>query len=438
MRTARGTWARTSSTAAGIDSTTSRAEQKQYASSVGHGDARVGLGRGVDVALARLLDGERLAAGIDDAMQRGREHVGQAHGVGQQLAADLGLFARGDHRGRAAPNVGVVHQRTEPSLVPHRPELVAGRHPGHASRRRSSSPAARVSPSQVRRCRAIDGLRQIWLGLLITGAVACGRTEFGPGALGLEPEPDDLLVGPGGRRCENVDMLFVIDDSKSMLDAQMQLIRDHGALVDGTWDRLEQLRSLRVGVTTAGANLHNNSHCRDIGGLVVETGAKHSSHRACGPYGTFHNYMEGPADVAASFPCAAQVGAELVNSGTAVDAAVAAVTFPLVNTGNCNEGFGRVDALVVVVFVTNRDIRDDALSAFIKLAEAKAHRERNLVVVTIAEPPDADCPHSRVGHRLIDMTETFTHHVVAPVCAPSYVEAFEEAVDVIEGACETW
>jgi hypothetical protein len=90
------------------------------------------------------------------------------------------------------------------------------------------------------------------------------------------------------------------------------------------------------------------------------------------------------------------------------------------------EGFGRIDALAVVVFVTNRDIRDirdDALSAFIELTEAKAQRERLPVVVTIAETPDADCPHSRVGPRLIDMTETFmrasSHAAVGTEPAPS-------------------
>ncbi|MBX7078443.1 MAG: hypothetical protein K1X88_04580 [Nannocystaceae bacterium] len=238
------------------------------------------------------------------------------------------------------------------------------------------------------------------------------------------------------RRCEAIDLLFVVDGSRSMFDHQRTLARDHEVLVAGLPDSIQQLRSLHVGVIASGPYSWNNAYCREAGGLVVETGGARSSRRACGPWphhGALDNFVHGSDPEALG--CAMRIGTEGPGADAAATAAVAAITAPLTSVGQCNEGFARAEALQVLVFVTDGDIATDPLSAYIALAEAKHDDDRNLVVVTLSAARTGECEHARAAVRLRELTDVFGYAVGGSVCAPSYDATFERALEAIALAC---
>lgn len=285
------------------------------------------------------------------------------------------------------------------------------------------------------------------LGLLCVAG--CGRTglfgdrdgwgaEDGWGDERGDREDEDEAFEPGEQTCREVDFLFVIDNSRSMEDNQAKLLLEYDSFVTGFTDAVDRLESVHVGVVTTDVYAPNASQCRELGGLVVETGGTASSNTACGPYPGGANYMSGVEDIAESFACAARVGIQGSNDEQPMGAAIGAVSPPLTGDGACNDGFIRPGALLVVVLVTDEDIELDPLVSFVTLSEAKAGDDRNIVFVALANDPDAECKYDegRKAHNLAELVSYFSYGFIAPICAPDYAEIFAEAVEVATAACE--
>lgn len=277
--------------------------------------------------------------------------------------------------------------------------------------------------------------------------IACGRTDLdGSDWLADEKKRREREA----RRCQQVDFLFVVGNTRDMAVHQRALINHYRRFVDGVREAVGRVQSIHLGVTTTSSYKYNNSHCRKLGGLVVETNGEHSSRRACGPYAEGFNYMtdadEHDGTLDESFRCAVKVGTEGLNSEQSVLAAISAVSTPYTDVGSCNHGFMRPGALLVVVFVVNEDTVFDPehpyimnpLTGFISFAEAKGDRERDVVVVTLANGPDSGCEGEGYGApatQLEEMTSYFSYGFTGPVCAKDFGAVFEDAIAVVEDAC---
>jgi hypothetical protein len=258
---------------------------------------------------------------------------------------------------------------------------------------------------------------------------------------------DDHL-GPG---CEKVDLLFVIDNSVSMVSEQGNLIASFPEFIAGIQSTLDSTNSYHVGVVTTDAYQFNDPECQLLGALVTQTGGEKSSASECGPF-VEGRYMTEVDDLPLELACTGQVGIDGANDERPMQALEWALGEEL--QASCNAGFLREDALLVVVIITDEEDDHTTLQGipqgspgdppdwFATLASRKGGIESNLAVLTIIGGlPQNDCPFptgsgAQDSPRLREFTELFTHGFLGDVCAWSYGPFFSQAVGVIESACE--
>ncbi len=275
------------------------------------------------------------------------------------------------------------------------------------------------------------------LGVFVVGLAlfGCGRGpffEFDP-LQEFAPDQDDPLADG----CNEVDYLFVVDNSSSMGDNQHKLSQSVVDFVGGVESALKTVDSIHVGVITTDAYQHNTPGCDVLGGLVTQTGGHNSSLASCGPYAQGHNYMTEADDLQASIECATLVGTTGAKDERPLIATRAALEPELAEPGACNEGFVRPNALLVVVYVTDED-GFQGTGAYEALVEAKAGHDDNVVVVSIVHSDYETCSlggHARIADNLIALTENFEHGVVSSICASDFSAPFAQATSVIERAC---
>lgn len=284
------------------------------------------------------------------------------------------------------------------------------------------------------------------------GTLASGGGEGGGGLTGgaqgdTEPKfdlgevPDQGGSGPAGDSpCVKVDLLFVVDDSSSMQEEQVNLIASVPTFVQEIQQELAHAESLHVGVVTTDAYAHNQAPCAGVlGGLVTQTGGVDSSAALCGPYVSGLRFMTEQDDLAQRFACAAQVGTDGDGNEMPIDAALAALGPGLAAPGACNEGFVRGDALLVLVLITDEEEEGSAGAPpqwFDQLVALKGGLETNVVVLSLIGPANPMCMDAaEVGYRLIDFTSRFTYGIVGQICAGNYQPFFHDAIAGIAEAC---
>jgi len=269
--------------------------------------------------------------------------------------------------------------------------------------------------------------------------------------LGVQPDANvDLDEG-----CTKVDFLFVIDNSGSMNDEQANLVNSFPGFISGIQSSLEQVDEYQVGVVTTDAYSPNNAvaGCNVLGGLVTRTGGSYSSNSQCGPYAAGANYMTELDDLQQSFACAAQVGTSGSGTERPMDALVSVVDKVHGGPGQCNEGFLRDDALLVVVIITDEwDGPNDPESPgssgtpqdwYDSVIAAKLGIPENAVALALinyqGSPtcPPASAPYD--GAHIRDFVTLFGENgFLGGVCEPDYGPIFSDAVAVIEGACNNF
>ena len=96
------------------------------------------------------------------------------------------------------------------------------------------------------------------------GAGGAGGEGASGGALldGASPEAGDGKVPDG---CQNVDILFVVDDSASMSDNQQSLINSFPGFISAIQQKLVNAPSWHVGVVTSDDYYSNAPGCQAIG-----------------------------------------------------------------------------------------------------------------------------------------------------------------------------
>ncbi len=266
--------------------------------------------------------------------------------------------------------------------------------------------------------------------------------------LGTQPDVNQEIE----EGCTKVDFLFVVDNSGSMEDDQANLIANFPNFINGIQATLEDVDEYNVGVVTTDAYGNNAANCRVLGGLVVNTGGSASSNAACGPYANGSNYMTEQDDLATSFACAAQVGVSGAGIERPMNAMEAAVRGDHAGAGQCNEGFLREDALLVLVIITDEwDGPNDpeldgssgsAATWYNTIVAAKQGIAENIVVVTLSHiNGSAACPPSDSFFNPADIqtfTEMFGENGFQGCITGDFGQIFSDATGVIEQACNNF
>jgi hypothetical protein len=288
-------------------------------------------------------------------------------------------------------------------------------------------------------------------------------TEAGePPKFDLPQTPDGGLPPPD-TGCTKVDLLFVIDNSGSMEDEQINLVNSFPDFVAEMQTKLVDTESYHVGVITSDSNVYNGPGCQTHGALVTQTGGVNSSNQVCAPYASGKNYMNETDDLGAKFACAGQVGTGGDGNEAPMFTMLQAVAPGINGPGGCNDGFIRPDALLVVVVITDEE-DDHEVDGCLQLPQpgspgepgdwynglvaAKAGVETNIVVLALTGPVNPACPPldkcnggivgAEVAPRVVQFAEMFTYGSVGQICAPSYKQFFSDAISVIDSACENF
>ena len=273
-------------------------------------------------------------------------------------------------------------------------------------------------------------------------------------------------IETGDDSCKKVDLLFVIDNSGSMADEQLNLAASVPGFISAMQQELAETEGYNIGVITTDLYIYDVS-CTplSIGSFVTQTGGPDSSMQECGPYSSDLRFMTENDNLANKFTCAARVGTGGDGDEHPMEAMLTALQPPLSDVGGCNEGFLRDDALLVVVLITDEEddheegeAACDAMALpgspgepstwFEDLVAIKGGEEDHVVVVSLVGP-DAEagsmCPEldkcnggiegAEVAPRILEFTRMFTYGFIGPVCE-DYGPIFQESIAVIKTACE--
>jgi hypothetical protein len=280
-------------------------------------------------------------------------------------------------------------------------------------------------------------------------------------------------VGPVFR-CENVDFVFVVDNSPSMLDEQQFLAQGVPGFVSAMQNALPTVKSFRVGVTDTDSYpglgtleapldgcdpaLADCDACDyQLGAFLTKPQSAIEPAASCN-FSTGTSYMDGTSDSFANeFGCAALVGAVGNPIEQQAGALVASVSDERVGEGGCNEGFVRDDALLVFLVISDEEDNwafppapqggspGEPKGWFEDVVAAKNGRETNVVALGLlgGSPKFPDCADLSQGvdgaeqsSRLVDFVERFPTHFVGSVCSEGYGDFFQQALVRVAEGCE--
>ncbi len=189
-----------------------------------------------------------------------------------------------------------------------------------------------------------------------------------------------------------------------------------------------------------------------LGAGVVHPRGTRASNQDCN-FANGLRYMDSAEpDLPATFACAANVGVgSTQGTERPMESMVQAVTAGT-TAAACNAGFVRDDAILVVTFVTDEDDSGDSSGNVDQwrqaLVTAKGGDESAVVVLGLYgdnDQPGAICPPldpdsnggAEPSVNLRNFVESWgTRGISGSVCAGSYNEFFQSAVDIIDTTCE--
>jgi hypothetical protein len=327
-----------------------------------------------------------------------------------------------------------------------------------------------------------------------TGDAGTGGEDTGsmPGGTGSGDTTGSVASG-----CQKIDLLFVIDNSSTMGAEQQSLIAAFPGFYDSVKNTLG-VSDYHIMAVAAddGKILGNNSKCKDkactcgpapaccdnvcnggnfaesCNGQACDTLAisecvyTYGAGRDYNTDGTFCNLAEGrrymldsQADVPATFACIASAGTyDTIADKKPMLAAQEAVSPTQNGAGACNDGFLRDDALLVLVFVSDKDDANAQQNSgspgepadwYSAIVAAKGGDAAKVVVLGlvgdgnmpagVCAPEDEPDMMAQIGApapRLQEFVGMFPHGALGSVCAPDYAPFFTGAISIIEQACE--
>jgi hypothetical protein len=302
--------------------------------------------------------------------------------------------------------------------------------------------------------------------------------------------------GPMMGGCEKVDFLFVIDNSGSMEDEQMNLINSFPGFIDTITQTLQAKDYHIMAVSTDnGMNTGLSSTC--INGVCNCTPAPVCCENACGgfaqscngfdcdnlpvsqcnfEYGTGKEYdadgnhcmladmrrymLDTQPNVDQTFQCIANVGTYGSGDEKPMLAATEACGDKQNGPGGCDEGFLRDDAILVLTFITDEEDDNSGDNGgspgepadwYDAIVAAKNGDPKAVVVLGLlgdsnlpngvcapGQDPNQGGNGAEDGIRLQAFVDMFPNGVIGSVCAADYTPFFVEAVSVIDFACDTF
>ncbi|MDC0720249.1 hypothetical protein [Nannocystis bainbridge] len=296
--------------------------------------------------------------------------------------------------------------------------------------------------------------------------------------VGVEETTDGVTTDGDEMGCRKVDFLFIIDNSGSMSDEQQSLIDSFPGFISSIQDQLDEAQDYHIMVIDTdpwvfgGCNLicplFGNTcpvagldytcgtpplECEDVlGAGVTHPRGLQSSSKDCN-FSTGFRYMDvSEPDLTSTFACAAQVGTGSTSDPERPMEAMVQAVAPSGPAFQCNNGFLRQDAILVVTIVTDEDDNFGDGSAGnpagwkASLVAAKKGDEKALVVLGLYG--DNDQPNSICGPlvdssgaepspRIREFVNSFGDQGISgSVCAPSYDSFFSEAVGLIAQTCD--
>jgi hypothetical protein len=324
------------------------------------------------------------------------------------------------------------------------------------------------------------------------GSLATASSTASPSDTGmkLDVAADTGTAGEAGGDvgCEKADFLFVIDNSQSMEDEQDNLIASFAGFISTIQAtlRAQDYHIIVVDTDATGATGGMTIEC--VNGVCTCEPVPGCCEQACNIGGVSCNeipcdrvpggecdrtlgagkvfrsdgtlcmhetprYMSGSdEDLGDTFACVAEVGTFGAGDEQPMAAMLLAVDEGLAGTGGCNDGFLRSDAILVVTFITDEEdvakSPGDPTSWHADLVAAKQGSEDAVVVLGLfgdTDRPDALCEPldmkggigAEAGVRLREFVEGFGEHgVIGSVCADDYTPFFEQAVQIIDTACD--
>jgi hypothetical protein len=329
-----------------------------------------------------------------------------------------------------------------------------------------------------------------------------GGTEGGPGDDGMggdgdeDGDPGIRFDTPDGNTgggdegdeggCKKVDFLFVVDNSGSMWDNQINLANSFPGFIATIQNTLDA-QDYHILVTdsdpwTPDSDFSNgdtacevypyccyefcgpNSVCEGFDGdktygscpkppppptqCDATLGAGRNLNfdlQPCPIEGGERWMTDTQPDLEGAFECAARAGIGGSWHEEPVNAAVAALQDPINGADGCNEGFLRNDAILVMTVISDANPWSGHLDMAVPvqqwhdaIIEAKGGNEDAVVVIGMF--PDGDLPggHCTKGNEHYkQFVDTFGDQgFFGSVCAPDYIQTFLQAVATIDSTCE--
>ncbi len=314
-----------------------------------------------------------------------------------------------------------------------------------------------------------------------TGDTLPAETGDGGPKLDVGVEGTTTDTGEPAKGCRKVDFLFVIDNSGSMSDEQQNLINSFPTFINTIQTELEEAQDYHIMVVDTDAYVFGGCEticplffdscpvalgdyqcgvtkpamCEDVLGAGVTFPKGQSSSKKDCSFASGARYMDvTEPDLTAAFACAAKVGTGSTSDPEKPMQAMINAVQPKGEAADCNYGFLRSDAILVVTFITDEDDNagDGSLGTVdgwhAALTAAKKNDETALVVLGLfgdTDKNDAICPpfneESKSGAepspRLRLFVESFGERGIAgSVCADSYAQFFKDAVGIIDETCD--
>ncbi len=308
---------------------------------------------------------------------------------------------------------------------------------------------------------------------------AAGSTGPGAGSTadsdssGEGPPPPGPVFDLGGGEvtgdapvdgCQAVDFLFVIDNSVSMENEQEALVGAFPGFMNSIENALEVGSDYHIMVLdtdawgrcdtanpwdgqTPGSGTCNDyieqttfDECDRVRGAgVLHPAGALASNQLCTPASGKRYIEQGEPDLAGTFACMATVGTAGHPSERPMNAIEAALDVTNAETQDCNDGFLRDGALLVIVFVSDdggQPDEGDPTQWYDAVVDAKGGDPSGVVVLGLG-PGGTGCGGG--GQHWLDFVQLWGDHGLhGPVCglAEDYVQFFDDAVATIDQACE--
>ena len=242
--------------------------------------------------------------------------------------------------------------------------------------------------------------------------------------------------------CTGMDILFVVDNSQTMLEEQVRMASNAA-----TW-----LMSVNSSTATAVNNVNVGVITTDESAMVTAT-AMPCMFASGLPYMQIGGPMFDQMAFAAEIQCALSVGTDGSSDERPIERTLEALS-PAFVDGGPNDGFLRDDSLLVIVIMTDEE--DDFEKAtnwgsdgdppqwIDDVAALKGGIEKDVIVLSFIglDPPNECPPHqwdgmtgAELSPRLQEFTEGFPAGAVHDLCSSDYFTFLNGVVPGISGSC---